>query len=191
MKHERGDEPEIVLVSPGTEMSCGPLAGPGRPPEGPCRPMIMPCNPQCAPGCMPSSLPCRPQIPCYPEVGKPPKPPSPPGPNQKIRFGFVRIFGQFWGYLVKMILPRIDAKSWGDLFGSITESSLFKFFFFSSIARVFKRFLVNKSMFFSCFSQKCSLAQYSVQNAKTSPKYAGGGKRNEKFLIRFCMLFEV
>ena len=71
------DEPEIVLVSPvGTDLrACPPDY-----PDGPCRPMQGPCNPDCVPACMPSSLPCKPQIPCYPDVGKPPTPPS-PGPN--------------------------------------------------------------------------------------------------------------
>lgn len=72
------EEPEIILVSPGMKADMGAC----RPdhPDGPCQPMQRPCNPECAPACSPSSLPCRPQIPCYPDVGRPPTPP-PPGPN--------------------------------------------------------------------------------------------------------------
>ncbi len=73
----KGEEPEITLVSPGI----ADLGG-CRPdyPDGPCKPVTPPCNPECVPACVPSSLPCRPQIPCVPDVGRPPAPPY-PGPN--------------------------------------------------------------------------------------------------------------
>lgn len=67
------EEPEIVLVSPGRSGY----------PDGPCGPMQGPCNPQCAPACMPNSIPCNPRIPCYPDVGRPPAPPR-PGPNLNV-----------------------------------------------------------------------------------------------------------
>lgn len=72
------EEPGIVLVSPEVDLG----ACPPDYPDGPCAPVNCSprCNPNCVPACVPSSLPCKPQIPCYPDVGRPPTPPY-PGPD--------------------------------------------------------------------------------------------------------------
>jgi len=73
------EQAEIILVSGNSSVANQQECGPDYP-DGPCQPMQLPCNPECNPACMPSSIPCNPDIPCYPDIGRPPEPPY-PGPG--------------------------------------------------------------------------------------------------------------